>query len=89
MTNCELIREKMSEDPEVIREAAEEELRKASKELGVAISDLEDSCDSVYEACKELEGTTVYDRLHSVLSEMEETLVGLKAMKKNWKEGNP
>ena len=64
-----------------------ETLRQAGRSLRLAAEDLDRSADFVNEAMETLKDTIIYDRVTSILNEMEDILSTIKAMRDNFEMG--
>lgn len=64
-----------------------ETLRQAGRSLRLAAEDLDKSADLVNEARETLKDTTLYDRVASILNEMEDMLSTIKTMSENYERG--
>lgn len=64
-----------------------ETLKLAAKSLNYAINELDGAADSVNEACESLADCPEYDRVKSILNDMEEILSDLKSMQERWEKG--
>lgn len=64
-----------------------ETLRQAGRSLRFAAEDLDKSADWVNEARETLKDTILYDRVASILNEMEDTLSTIRDMMKNFERG--
>ena len=66
-----------------------ETLKMAAKELYFAIDDLDHAADWVWTGMEDLKDCVEYDRVASILHDMEDILKDLKAMQKAWEKGEP
>ena len=64
-----------------------ETLRQAGRSLRLAAEDLDTSADWVNEARETLKDTILYDRVASILNEMEDILSTIKTMRDNFERG--
>lgn len=64
-----------------------ETLRQAGRSLRLAAEDLDKSADWVNEARETLKDTIPYDRVASILNEMEDMLSTIRGMMKNFERG--
>lgn len=64
-----------------------ETLKMAAKELNFAIEDLDHAADWVWTGMEDLKDCVEYDRIASVLQDMESILKDLKAMRDRWQKG--
>ena len=64
-----------------------ETLRQAGRSLRLAAEDLDTSADWVNEAMETLKDTIIYDRVASILNEMEDLLSTIRGMMKNFERG--
>ena len=64
-----------------------ETLRQAGRSLRLAAEDLDRSADFVNEAMETLKDTILYDRVASILNEMEDILFTIKTMSENYERG--
>lgn len=64
-----------------------ETLRQAGRSLRWAAEDLDRSADFVNEAMETLKDTILYDRVASILNEMEDMLSTIKTMSENYERG--
>ena len=64
-----------------------ETLRQAGQSLRFAANDLDESADSVNEAKEILKDTILYDRVASILNEMEDILSTIRTMSENFRKG--
>jgi hypothetical protein len=64
-----------------------ETLRQAARSLRLAAEDLDTSADWVNEARETLKDTIPYDRVASILNEMEDMLSTIKTMSENYERG--
>ena len=64
-----------------------ETLRQAAKSMNYAIESLDETADLVNEACETLADCVEYDRVKSILNDMEETLERMKKMRDSWQKG--
>ncbi len=62
-------------------------LRQAGRSLRLAAEDLDTSADLVNEARETLKDTILYDRVASILNEMEDMLSTIKTMSENYERG--
>ena len=64
-------------------------LKLAAKDLEFAIDELDHAADWVWTGMEELKDCVEYDRVASIMQEMESILKDLKAMQKAWEKGEP
>ena len=64
-----------------------ETLKMAARELNFAIEELDQAADWVNTGMEELKDCVEYDRVASVLNDMENILNDLKAMRDKWQKG--
>ena len=64
-----------------------ETLKLAARDLKFAIEDLDQAADSVYTGMEELKDCVEYDRVKSILDDMERILKDLKSMQEAWEKG--
>lgn len=62
-------------------------LKMAAKDLEFAIDELDHAADWVWTGMEELKDCVEYDRVASIMQEMESILKDLKAMQKAWEKG--
>ena len=65
----------------------ENKLIEAAHSLNIAIEHLNTAVDWVADAAQELSGTTMEDRVMSLVQDIEDIICDLKEMQKRWKRG--
>ena len=65
----------------------EEKFKNAGRELGYAIDHMRDALDSVFDAAKEAENTDAYDKIMSLLNDLDDLKGEVYIMKEKLKEG--
>lgn len=66
----------------------EEKLKNAAYELGNAREYMMDALDSIYEAAKEADGTDAYDKIMSLLNDLDDLKGEVYALKEELKGGH-
>ena len=65
----------------------EEKLKDAGRELGYAHEHMVEALDSIYEAAKEVDGTLAYDKIMSILNDVDDLKSEIYILKEAMKGG--